>query len=212
MSNKSYRPFTSDEVAAIIASAVLGGHDDVWTLRQALPHDWWVATNQEGRDYDIFVPAHILAAAELHSEKHPAVDDESADEANKPSDKLPDLLRFSAVLKKFSADRIAALLAVLLTDTEFELLVRERVRLEAQALYAVVPNISEQHTNISFSWQTMNEPAKWTVRCGVNYSSSTQEEGEVLVTTRQDVAERYMRQSRNKMALLPGVSKDEPAA
>lgn len=114
---------------------------------------------------------------------------------------------------ELSGADLANKLAVELTDLEFELLVRKRIKLQFEDMRAADDNLSESHEHVSFSWYGANEP-EWKLGIGVRYGNTVSAEGQVLSKTAEDVFAAHQRKNGNKLSFLlpapsPAVSEDE---
>ena len=96
---------------------------------------------------------------------------------------------------------LALYLANALSDLEFELLIRNRIKIEFNRLHHREPNLDEARNSCSFvmSW---NDEAEWSVRIGENYNKSANNEGQVLSVCCHDVAHMYDMKNGNKLSLL----------
>ena len=92
-------------------------------------------------------------------------------------------------------------LAANLTDLEFELLVRERIKLLFLATTQAHPNLSESYNSCRFemSW---SDNSAWYVQIGENYSKAADIKGQVLTRCVQDVQHVYAMKHSNKLSLL----------
>ena len=88
-----------------------------------------------------------------------------------------------------------------LTDLEFEMLVRERIKQLFITAHNLVPNLSESYNSCTFhmSW---TDNASWSVRIGENYNKAADIEGQVLSNCMHDVRQVYNMKHRNKLSLL----------
>jgi hypothetical protein len=93
-------------------------------------------------------------------------------------------------------------MAVVLSDLEFETLIRERIR----NLYSKIPFLEELHDSyntVTFNYTpTGSDPAKWTARIGAGYSNQADSTGEILHQSLEDSIDAYSRKKTNKLSLL----------
>ena len=96
---------------------------------------------------------------------------------------------------------LAIYLANALSDLEFELLIRNRIKIEFKRLHHREPNLDDARNSCSFvmSW---SDEAEWSVRIGENYSKSASNEGQVLSACCADVVRMYEMKNGNKLSLL----------
>jgi len=96
---------------------------------------------------------------------------------------------------------LAIYLANALSDLEFELLIRNRIKNEFKRMHASEPNLDESRNSCVFemSW---GDEARWLVRIGENYNKSADTEGQVLSRSCQDVMRMYDMKNDNKLSLL----------
>ena len=92
-------------------------------------------------------------------------------------------------------------LAANLTDLEFELLVRERIKLAFNRAHNSQSNLSESYNVCRFemSW---GDNSDWHVQIGENYSKSANIDGQVLSRCMLDVMCLYEMKHANKLSLL----------
>lgn len=96
---------------------------------------------------------------------------------------------------------LATHLAQHLSDLEFEMLVRERIKQLFITAHNLVPNLSESYNACSFT-MSWSDNAHWNVRVGENYNKSADIEGQVLSNCMHDVRQVYSMKHRNKLSLL----------
>jgi len=97
---------------------------------------------------------------------------------------------------------LANYLALHLSDLEFELLIRQRIRDHFNRIHADNPNLSQtSHNDCSFTW-SQSDKSEWRVGIGETYSKRAITEGEVLATTFSDVDIIMQQKYRNKLSLL----------
>ena len=95
-----------------------------------------------------------------------------------------------------------------LTDLEFELLLRDRIKMEFARAFSMVPNLCESVSICTFQHR-WNDDSQWTVRIGENYRKEAQQEGQVLsVTVRQAVSIMDMKAQNTMTRLLPSPNLD----
>jgi hypothetical protein len=106
-----------------------------------------------------------------------------------------------AINVNLSGLELAQHLAQHLSDVEFELLVRERIKNLFRNVHGELPNLSESYNACSFimSW---SDESKWRVGIGENYSKSADVEGQVLSRCVADVMRIYEMKQGNKLSLL----------
>ena len=92
-------------------------------------------------------------------------------------------------------------LGKLLSDYQFEMLVRQRLRDELAAITCATEG-TESHNYIIL--YANSEGAKWTVHGGRNYNSKHEAEGEVLSAVAEIVVKHEQMLGRTKLALLAG--------
>lgn len=92
-------------------------------------------------------------------------------------------------------------LAVELTDLEFELLVRERIKIMLANTRKSHPNLAESHDSVDFRF-SVTDKSMWDVSLGETYSKYASTKGEVLSSTMHDVLEIIDARDRNKLSLL----------
>jgi hypothetical protein len=92
-------------------------------------------------------------------------------------------------------------LAANLTDLEFELLVRERIKLLFNNAHNAIPNLSES-INVCRFEMSWGDNSKWSVTIGENYSKSACIDGQVLSRCVHDVQQLYAMKHANKLSLL----------
>jgi len=96
---------------------------------------------------------------------------------------------------------LALYLANALSDLEFELLIRNRIKNEFKRLHSREPNLDEGRNSCQFIMSWADEP-EWHVRIGENYNKSASNEGQVLSACCADVARMYDMKNGNKLSLL----------
>jgi len=96
---------------------------------------------------------------------------------------------------------LANYLAITLSDLEFELLVRSRIKNEFARLHRHEPNLSESYNTCRFGMSWSDE-SEWHVRVGENYNKSAEVDGQVLSRCCSDVAKLYEMKNGNKLSLL----------
>ena len=104
---------------------------------------------------------------------------------------------------ELSGVELAKHLATALSDLEFEMLIRERIKAHFTATHSYLPNLSDTHDRCSFrmSW---NDDAEWTVGIGETYSRNTDATGQVLSNTMNAAETAHSQRSVNKLSrLLP---------
>lgn len=94
-----------------------------------------------------------------------------------------------------------------LTDLEFELLVRDRVRREFARIESMYPNLSSAHHSCRYA-HSFTDESEWRVDVGENYRNCASQQGQVLsVTVRQAGKIMDMRVENNISLLLPAPEK-----
>jgi hypothetical protein len=111
---------------------------------------------------------------------------------------------------KLQGAELATYLAIHLTDLEFEMLIRDRIKLQFAAVHKHNENLSESYNNCTFN-MSWGDEAKWNVGIGENYSKSADTSGQVLSRCVADVEAAFDRKSRNKLSLLLPAPKPLPA-
>jgi hypothetical protein len=96
---------------------------------------------------------------------------------------------------------LANYLAVHLSDLEFELLIRERIKWLFDKLHSAEPNLYEGNNSCRFT-MSWTDNAEWHVRIGENYNKIADVEGQVLSRCCHDVAKLYEMKNGNKLSLL----------
>lgn len=98
---------------------------------------------------------------------------------------------------------LAQYLAVNLSELEFELLMRERIKREFDGLHLHEPNLSESYNSCTFMMSWADE-SSWRVAIGENYSRSAEITGQVLGKCVEQVLRLYHMKGVNKLSrLLP---------
>lgn len=100
-----------------------------------------------------------------------------------------------------SGPDLAAHLAIELTDVEFELLIRARVKAVIAAAHERNPNLGESHDKAWF-YYSASDKCTWNVGVGETYSKKAETEGEVLSHSFRDAEDIMLAKSRNKLSLL----------
>jgi hypothetical protein len=96
---------------------------------------------------------------------------------------------------------LAVELAAELTDLEFEMLIRERIKRVFNLAHERNPNLSESHNYCTFT-MSWGDEAKWNIALGQTYTKKADVYGQVLAATIEDAEAIMDRQSRNKLSLL----------
>lgn len=96
---------------------------------------------------------------------------------------------------------LAEHLAGVMTDLEFELLVRARIKKMFDAVHAARPNLYPTHDYCAFRYNR-EDKSEWTINLGETYSKKASAEGEVLTSTFADALEIMDAKDRNKLSLL----------
>ena len=99
---------------------------------------------------------------------------------------------------------LVSVLANRLSDYEFEMLVRERIRRNFNKHLIANQNLDESHNYcvFKFNW---DDKSIWNVAIGGSYNDRVDLKGEVLAITLDDCSEMWKRQNKNKLSLLlPG--------
>jgi hypothetical protein len=96
---------------------------------------------------------------------------------------------------------LARYLAQLMSDLEFEMLVRERIKQLFDSLMKELPNLSEAHNACIFrmSW---TDNATWDINIGETYNKTAEMRGQVLSKCISDVLRLYEMKNSNKLSLL----------
>jgi len=111
-------------------------------------------------------------------------------------------IRF-VITTAMSPEDVADSLAHELTDLEFELLVRARIKREFHRAEEKLPNIYDNHHRCSYT-HSFTEQGEWSIGIGENYSKSVRCEGEVLARTMHDAIVTMGLRYDNKLSkLLP---------
>lgn len=101
-------------------------------------------------------------------------------------------------------------LAVSLTDLEFELLIRERIKLQFENAHARTFGLGESHNTCQFTYN-WNDKSQWRVELGSTYNDQVSLRGEVLTRTVINCGAQYEMQHGNKLSLLlPPPAEPEP--
>lgn len=100
-----------------------------------------------------------------------------------------------------SGVELANHLADELTDLEFELLVRNRIKAILARTRRTHPNLSESHDAVSFRF-SVTDKSMWNVGLGETYSKNADTTGEVLSHTASNVLDIIDARDRNKLSLL----------
>ena len=98
-------------------------------------------------------------------------------------------------------DHVALALAMELTDAQFELLIRTRVRLNFERAHARLPGLGESHNSCRFVYE-WNDKCMWQCGIGSTYRDSVTISGEVLTLTLHNALNQYELQHTNKLSLL----------
>jgi hypothetical protein len=96
---------------------------------------------------------------------------------------------------------LAEYLAKHLSDIEFELLVRNRVKLHFGTAHVLQPNLGESHNRCSFIFN-WDDKSQWSVVLGSTYANEVQLKGEVLSITVANALNQFDLQTGNKLSLL----------
>ena len=96
---------------------------------------------------------------------------------------------------------LALYLANALSDLEFELLIRNRIKIAFRRMHDREPNLDEARNTCVFTME-WNDEAGWSVRIGENYNKSASNEGQVLSQCCADVVRMYEMKNGNKLSLL----------
>ena len=105
-------------------------------------------------------------------------------------------------------EQFANWLAVNLTDLEFELLLRERIKLSIAKVMRTDSNLSESHNEVSFKFNP-EDKSEWYVAVGESYGKRESHRGEVLETTALQLAAIYNMRYTNRLSnLLPAPKGD----
>jgi hypothetical protein len=101
-------------------------------------------------------------------------------------------------------EELSARLAKDLSDYEFEMLLRMRIKQGFDRVMAVNPNLGENHFYCIFQYK-WDDKSKWDLALGGSYNDRVNISGEVLAITLDDCNEIWKKQNRNKLSfLLPG--------
>ena len=104
---------------------------------------------------------------------------------------------------------LALHLAKSMTDLEFEMLIRERIKHLFAGIHHSEPNLSESYNFCQFT-MSWTDNAQWHVRVGENYNKAAEIDGQVLSKCCADVVRLYDMKNGNKLSvLLPAPAKDE---
>jgi len=99
-----------------------------------------------------------------------------------------------------------------MSDLEFEMLIRKRVKHLMDKILACNPQFEARHSSCEFRW-SMEDISLWYVSLGETYSKTFSSKGEVLSQTIYDAENQFYRQKANKVSLLlapPESSNDDP--
>jgi hypothetical protein len=97
--------------------------------------------------------------------------------------------------------KLADHLAKVLTNLEFELLVRKRISSALAYVHATRPNLSESHDKVFFFYNN-SDSSYWDCGLGETYSKNATTKGEVLSHTLRDVGAIMDAKECNKLSLL----------
>jgi hypothetical protein len=105
-------------------------------------------------------------------------------------------------------EKLAEHLADTLSDLEFEMLVRARVRIQFERALVALPNLYEGQSSCRYH-HSFADKSTWMVTVGETYSRSATVEGEVLSLTVTDAISVMRLKYENKLSnLLPSPSDD----
>ena len=104
---------------------------------------------------------------------------------------------------KLSGPDLASALADTLTDLEFELLVRNRVRALFSSAHAANANLDERYDCVTFRYDGLDK-STWCVMLGEVYSKRADTTGEVLRATFSDAINIMHAKDNNKLSVLLG--------
>jgi hypothetical protein len=107
-----------------------------------------------------------------------------------------------------SGPELAEHLAKSLTDLEFELLVRERIRAHFKVRLGLNDALGESHNECKFYFR-WNDKSIWCVSLGATYNDAVTLQGEVLSTTVRNCATQWDMQNGNKLSLLLSAPKPD---
>ena len=127
-----------------------------------------------------------------------------ADQSNNGPSHLwggPNYMRDMMNIHDLSDDKLANYLAYHLSDLEFELLVRERIRTKFVHQHTLWPGLAEHHNACAFRYK-WEDASEWTITVGSTYRDEVTVKGEVLSMTVHNAADQYARQHGNKLSLL----------
>jgi len=96
---------------------------------------------------------------------------------------------------------LAEHLARTLTDLEFEMLVRERIKHLFKGVHHATPNLSESYNSCRFT-MSWTDNAEWHVRIGETYNKAAEVDGQVLSKCCADVVRLYEMKNANKLSVL----------
>lgn len=94
-------------------------------------------------------------------------------------------------------------LATTLSDLEFEMLLRERIKAKFAAIFVRNENLGESYNSCSFTY-SWDDKSTWSVSLGKNYATRVSASGQVLNATVEDAMAAHDRQHANKLSLLLG--------
>lgn len=100
-----------------------------------------------------------------------------------------------------SGPDLAEYLADYLTDLEFELLVRNRIKELFKRAFRAQEAFAEHHSECTFTY-SWGDAASWRVALGSNYNNTVSMRGEVLTKTVINAATQWDLQHGNKLSLL----------
>ncbi len=109
-------------------------------------------------------------------------------------------------------DDLAAFLAVQLSDYEFEMLVRMRIKRLFEGAEDRHQELSDSHHSCHFSYSWGDE-SEWRVSLGSTYRDHVDTKGQVLGVTLANCERQWYEQKENKLSLLlpapkPGFTED----
>jgi hypothetical protein len=117
---------------------------------------------------------------------------------------------------KLQGAELATYLALHLTDLEFEMLIRDRIKLLFIGAHERNSNLSESYNTCTFT-MSWTDNSEWCIRIGENYNKSASVDGQVLSRCMTDAEIMYDRKNANKLSLLlpapkpPAVEPEVPA-
>lgn len=98
-------------------------------------------------------------------------------------------------------EELAEALALHLSDFEFELLLRTRIKQQFEKALALNTDFDESHNYCTFKYD-WHDRCEWNVCLGGSYKDRVDMKGEVLTITVSDCHNQWNMQHKNKLSLL----------